>query len=429
MNTRDVAVDGVRDDNEPAGIGALTRPARHRRADVDAKQLLVGDLLKQLGRDGLLLTLPEHFSWMTAGGTPRGVLDPATSPVLYYTCDARWVLCCNTDSQRLFDEEIEELGFQIKEWPWHANRESFLAELCAGRKLASDVPIGADVLNVGARLATMRRVLTPYEQAALLTIGAVVSHAVEATCRTLQRNETEREIAAQVAHRLMHRGILPVHVGVAVDGRSRHYRRHGYTSTPLSSFATITATGRKYGLHATAARMVCLGQPSSDLRSEINAVARVTAGYVAATWPDAFPREILQTGKRIYLLSGHEHEWLQAPPGYVTGHCAVELPFQPHGDELLQTGWPVVWQASAGAAMSADTFLVREEGALLITPSENWPQKLVRIQGADVVRPDILVREMHEIGTVGDDNSTGTGALTRPARLRHAPTSPTEAQQ
>jgi hypothetical protein len=86
VNTRDVAVDGVRDDNEPAGIGALTRPARHRRADVDAKQLSVGDLLKQLGRDGLLLTLPEHFLVDDRRGhAAAGVLDPATSPVLYYT--------------------------------------------------------------------------------------------------------------------------------------------------------------------------------------------------------------------------------------------------------------------------------------------------------------------------------------------------------
>ncbi|MGL4549788.1 MAG: M24 family metallopeptidase [Gemmataceae bacterium] len=365
-----------------------------RRADVDAKQAHVASLLRQSGRDGLLLTQPESFAWLTSGGTPRGVLDPATAPAIYCTHDARWVICSNTDSQRLFDEEIESLGFQLKEWPWHWGREQFLADLCAGRKVACDAPPGldADVVDVGPRLAALRRALTPYEQAALLAVGAVVVHAVEATCRTAERDETEREIAGQVAHRLMTRGVFPAHVGVAVDGRSRHYRRHGFTAAPMTSHAVVTATGRKYGLHATVGRMVCFGDPPDDLRAEANAVCRVSAGYVAATWPDALPREILLAGRRIYLLSGQEHEWLQSPQGHVTGRAAVEVPFLPRSEELLRAGWPVVWQATAGAAVSADTFLVGDDGAVPVTPTESWPQKRIRIQGTEVVRPDVLVR-------------------------------------
>jgi Xaa-Pro aminopeptidase len=365
-----------------------------RRADIEAKQTQIAALLRQVGRDGLLLTLPENFTWLTSGGTPRGVLDPATGPAIYCTHDARWVICCNTDSLRLFDEEIEALGFQLKEWPWHWGREQFLNDLCANRRVACDVDmqVAGDFVNVAPLLAALRRVLTAYEQAALMAVGAVVVHAVEAACRTAERDETEREIAGQVAHRLVHRGVFPTDVGVAVDGRSRHYRRHGFTAAPLSRHAVITATGRKYGLHATAARMVCFGDPPDDLRGEVNAVCKVSAGYVAATWPDALPREILLAGRRIYLLSGYEHEWLQAPQGHVTGRLPVEVPFLPRSEELLHAGWPVVWQVTAGAAVSADTFLVHEEGAVPVTPTENWPQKRIRIQGAEVVRPDVLVR-------------------------------------
>ena len=38
---------------------------------------------------------------------------------------------------------------------------------------------------------------------------------------------------------------------------------------------------------------------------------RVSASYLASTWPDAVPREILQAGRRIYTRSQFEHEWLQ----------------------------------------------------------------------------------------------------------------------
>jgi hypothetical protein len=44
------------------------------------------------------------------------------------------------------------------------------------------------------------------------------------------------------------------------------------------------------------------------LRNEHNAVCRVGASFLASTWPDAVPREILAAARRIYLVSGHEHE-------------------------------------------------------------------------------------------------------------------------
>ena len=37
-------------------------------------------------------------------------------------------------------------------------------------------------------------------------------------------------------------------------------------------------------------------------------VCKVNATYLASTWPDAVPREILLAGRRIYLVSGYEHE-------------------------------------------------------------------------------------------------------------------------
>ena len=71
------------------------------------------------------------------------------------------------------------------------------------------------------------------------------------------------------------------------------------------------------------------GQPLGQLhgideefQKEHNAVCRVSASYLASTWPDAVPREILTAGRRIYLISGFEHEWLQAPQGWLTGRAA-----------------------------------------------------------------------------------------------------------
>lgn len=366
-----------------------------RRSDVESKQSRIAQLLKRHERDGLLLLAPENFTWITSGGTARGPYDPASAPAIYCTPEARWLLASNADSQRLFDEEMEALGFQLKEWPWHWGREQLLADLCHNRKVACDVqPAGCpgDFLLVADELRQARRALTVYEQASLITVGKTVAHALEATCRTLQRNEPEREAAAQLAHRLMHRGVLAAYVGVAADGRSRHYRRHGFTQASIERYAVLTATGRKYGLHVTATRMVCFDEAPEDLKKEMNTVCRVSAAYVAATWPDCVPREVLLAGRRIYLISGHEHEWQLAPQGYITGRAPVEELFTPRSEELMQAGWAITWASSAGGAISADTFIVTEQGAKAATPMESWPQKRVRIQGAEVLRPDVLVR-------------------------------------
>src|SRR5262245_20249740 len=110
-------------------------PTSDRRADVEAKQARVSALLREVGCDGLLVLEPENFAWLTSGGTARGTLDTGELPALYFSPEQRWVICSNVDSQRLFDEELDELGFQLKEWPWHWGRAQLLSDLCAGRSI------------------------------------------------------------------------------------------------------------------------------------------------------------------------------------------------------------------------------------------------------------------------------------------------------
>jgi hypothetical protein len=366
-------------------------PASDRRADLDAKQMRVAALLQDAGCEGLLALDPENFSWLTSGAMSRGNLDPAELPVVYYSAEQRWVIAGNMDSQRLFDEEVDGLGFQLKEWPWHWGREQLLSDLCQGRRLLCDRPLPQAKHEPG-RFRDLRRVLTAYEQACLIALGQILAHALEATCRTMLPGETEREAAAQISHRLLHRGVHPVQIGVAADGRSRLYRQGGFTSTPIEHYAVLTATGRKYGLNATASRTLSFGAPDSVLAQEHNTACKVSATYLASSWPDAVPSEILTAGRRVLLICGFEHEWLLAPQGHVSGRCPVELRITPSTNDLFQAGWAVTWQAGAGAASSCDTCILADEGPILVTPTETWPLKRIRVQGAEFVRPDILQR-------------------------------------
>ncbi len=368
----------------------LTSPS-DRRADVDAKQAQMAQFLKDIGCDGLLVLAPENFSWLTAGGSARATIDQDAMPALYCSGEGRWVLCSNVDSQRLFDEELDSMGFQLKEWNWHQGRAELLDDLCQGRKVASDLPLGACQV-VGSRLQKMRLQLTDYERACYRALGQIVSHALEATGRTIAPGQTEREVAGQLSHRLIHRGALPVTITAAADGRSRVYRQASFTATTVQSFCVMTVTVRKYGLCARASRSICFGQPDPLFRKEHDSACKVSATYVASSWPDAVPRQILTSGQRLSQLTGAEYDWYLCPQGQVTGRLPVEIELTPSHEELLQANWAVSWHASVGAAVSCDTFLISEDGSRAITAAENWPLKRIRIQGAEFVRPDLLIR-------------------------------------
>jgi Xaa-Pro dipeptidase len=362
-----------------------------RRADIDGKQAQIAGLLHQVGCEGLLLLEPENFAWLTSGAAARGILDPAELPVLYFAPEQRWLISSNVDTQRLFDEELDGMGFQLKEWPWQWGREQLIADVCHGRKVACDRAING-FTPVGDSLRKMRRVLTAYEQACYQALGGILSHALEATCRTMTPEETEREIAGQLSHRLLHRGAHALAIEVAADGRSRRYRHCGFTSLPIQRFCVLTVTARKYGLCATASRSVCFGQPDVVFRKEHDAACKVGATYIASTWPDALPRQILNAGRHIYAVAGFEHEWRLCPQGHVTGRLPIELNLTPYTADLFQSGWALAWHASVGAAYSCDTFIVTDQGPRIVTPPEMWPLKRIRVQGADFFRPDALLR-------------------------------------
>jgi hypothetical protein len=154
----------------------------------------------------------------------------------------------------------------------------------------------------------------------------------------------------------------------------------------------LIAAAQKYGLCAMASRSVCLGEPNPAYRSEHDVACRVAATYTASSWPDAVLSQVFSTARRIYTMAGAEHEWRQCPQGHVTGRNLIETQFYPTGTDLLQPNWALTWRASIGAALSCDTFLITEDGPRTLTVADNWPMKKIRVQGAEFVRPDLLIR-------------------------------------
>ncbi len=363
-----------------------------RREEIEAKQERVGALLSEIGADGLLLLDPANMAWLTGAALTLGIPDPADWPALYLTPTQRWLIGGNLDTQRIFDQHLDGLGFQLKEWPWNWGRDRLLTDLRQNRRVACDRLLPESV-PLGPSLRRLRCALTPAEQTRLRQLGAAAGHALEAAGRTLEAGQTEQEIAGQLAHRLVRHGIHPIALAAASNGRAGRHPRPGVTDAVVRSSCLIGVTAMRAGLHVTAARTVCLGPPSDEFRAQFDAACRIVAALAAAGTPWTAAGAVVQAAERVAQLGGHADAWRAGPPGHVTGWLPVERPLPPGTSLVLEEAWAVTWRAGIGPALVTDTYLVAAPPQSM-TPVEPglWPFKRVTVAGQTLDVPDMLVR-------------------------------------
>jgi Xaa-Pro aminopeptidase len=367
-------------------------PIAARRADIDAKQVALAPLLDELECEAVLLFMSAHVSWFTSGLNLRGLFAESERPGVYTNGRQRWLLCSNVDTQRLFDEELDQLGFQIKEWTWEGGRADLLAHVTGGRKIAVDRPFPNLKLAI-ERLRPLVRELSEYEREAYTELGQEVAHAVEATARNLELGQTEAEVAGQLGHRMLRHGVEPYSLSIAADGRGSKYRRAGYAQNPIEQNCVLQATGLRNGLFATCSRSVSFGPPDEQFRAAYDLTIKQSALCRALSLPGHTIAAVGEVCRTVLTNTPFEFDWRFSQPGYGTGRFpAEELRRGGHDDELT-TGQAVVWQSRVGQASVVDTLIVGGEMPTIVTPCQEWPVKRLSVRGGphhDI--PDIMIR-------------------------------------
>ena len=367
------------------------RIADQRRLDVDAKQELIAKLLHDTGCEGLLVLHPANFRWLTSGATPAGLFGRDETPALFFNPHQRWLIASAADSPRLFAEELDGLGFQLKEWHWTVSREQFLADMAYGRNLASDQPF-RNCKPAGAFFAHTRRRLTAYEAERLAELGELVAHAVEATARHFDWGDPEDEIAGHLAHRLLRHGAEPVALQITGDGRGRAFRRRGFRSDRVQRVCILQSTARKFGLHATVSRTVFRSPPDDSERAEFEAALRLRVTHLAVSKLGERVYAALDAGVALLRQSPFEHEWRLAPPVCLTGREPSEGVFLAGAQDKWLPGWAAVWQERIGGVASVDTYLMQEGGWRPVTAPSLWPVRRANSRGRTFELADFLVR-------------------------------------
>lgn len=371
-------------------VTAAVAESALRRVDLDAKQELVAQLLRDCHCEGLLILHPANFRWLTAGANAPGLVGRDELPALYFSTNHRWLLACSTDAQRFFDEDLDSLGFQQKEWHWTMSREQFLADLVFGRRIACDQPF-RECKHVGVYISTERRKMTGFEASQYAQLGAMVAHAVEATARNLEQGTSEEEIAGHVAHRLYRHGVEPMAMQIASDGASKLHRRRGLSSKTVERWCTIQATGRKFGLHATVARTIHFGPMPQLLRQQFDLAMRLQTIHLRLAELGASITKTFDTTKAVLKGTAYEHDWRAAPPFTLTGREPAEGIFHPNTQDHWLNGWVAVWQERIGAAAVVDTYALNETGWHSLTPPTEWPIRRAAYQGHSFEFAEVLI--------------------------------------
>jgi Xaa-Pro aminopeptidase len=376
---------------EPASSGEIQISTPERGLDVEQKHRLVSEFLESHQYDALLLQEPGSFAWFTSGADCSRGGSSESIAALFITPEARVVMTSNVDSAQLFERELPGLGFQLKERPWYEPRHVLIEDVCRGRTVASDGNFGF-TNNVSPQLIGLRLPLTVLECERLRELGRAVAHSVEASARNCQAGETEAEIAAETAHRLIKRQVIPERIQVCADGQNVRHRHWSFGTRRARHCCVISAVGRRWGLQVGATRTVCFGEPSDELRKAHHrtVLAHATGMYFCQPEWELF--EVWNRVQRIYEKFGVAEEWRHADQAEIIGYQVTEVPIVPKSEFRLAPRMAVHWHPSVGPAAAGDAILVADDGFEVLTPMENWPKITVEVKGSAIHCPDILRR-------------------------------------
>ena len=201
---------------------------------------------------------------------------------------------------------------------------------------------------------------------------------------------TEAAVAGEISHRLLKRTVQPVRIQVAADGRNERYRHWGFGEDPIQSYAVISCTARRWGLHATVARTVVLDQLPAQLWDAFQKTLLIHGTGIFFSRQDRLLCEVWPKVRRIYEKFDAAHEWQMADQADVTGYRASEVQLTPTSEFRLAANIPITWHPSVGPASAADTILITENGCEFLTKSDCWPEITVQVKGHDLNCPGVL---------------------------------------
>ncbi len=335
----------------------MTAPeGRATATDVHARLGVVRELLARHGARRAVLRSRSNFAWLTIGGDGHVVLstETAVAKIVIDAGTAR-VLAPVNEADRLAEEELAGLPFEIEKQPWEAATQ--LDRGGDGHTLDDD--------TVEQELAPVRATLGGLEQERMAWLGRRITLVLDTVAASLEPGVTEREASAEIGRGLEADGVRAPVLLVAADDRIARYRHPLPTSAAIRRRAMLVAVAERWGLHVALTRVRELEPPSADLDRRRLATRDVLAAMLAASLPGRTLGSILETAQRAYADAGFPDEWRLHHQGGLLGYRPRERLATPNDPTVLAPGMAVAWNPSiTGAKLESSHLLSDASGRL-----------------------------------------------------------------
>lgn len=371
------------------------------KEEINTKIDTLKNWMKQNNLGGMLFTQVRNVNWITAGRANTQIVlnkDVGAASLLIMDDGSKYLLANGSEAQRMLDESLKGLGYQLKFYPWYEanpvkdSRGKLITEIAGNKRIGSDTPYPETML-MDEKFQPLRYQLTPTEIIRYRWVCEQTTDAVAEVCKKLMPGMNEFQIEAMTAAEIRSRGIIPTVLLIGVDQRIYEYRHAIPFGATLKDYAMVNVVAEKWGMPVAVTRFVHFGPLPSDLQNKLEKAAIVNAHYEEAAKPGTLCSNLFEEMKKWYADAGYEGEWMKHHQGGAIGYNDREYVIYPGINQVVHVNQAFAWNPTITGAKVEETILVHPDGIEVLTKYGNWPMINVELNGKIYPQPDILIKD------------------------------------
>lgn len=359
------------------GLDSSPAPATDLAGERALKRARVLEILDRNGRDSLMLTSNTAMTWYLGGSRLHISLAGDPIAVLLIDREQDHLITFNNEADRLIREELPT-DVVVHPVPWHGSMQD------VARRLSPSEPL--DETSVRRELREARQSLLPVETAHYAQLNRDVARAMTDVLSAARPHTAERDVAAELAARVVAMGAEPL--VLLCNGRGRSAFRHPLpTSSALGRRAMAVVCARRRGMVANVTRWVRFDGSTAAERDAEARIAAVEADIFAATVPGARLDGIFDTIRNSYDSHGFgPDQWRLHHQGGPAGYAGRDPRVTASTDDQVVLNQAFTWNPSGPGVKVEDTVLLTADGLRVLSVDERWPA--VEVNG--LLRPITL---------------------------------------
>jgi len=361
------------------------------KEEFQIKEERIRDLIERKNLAGIILGTLTNFLWLT-GGRRNQIIKNADISLVYLliTKQKRYLLSTRSDADRIMDEELSDLGFELVLYDWY--RHSFVDAL---NKIGINGTIGCDFYyekfpNIEEDLTKLRVSLTKFEVRRVKALCKDYTELLTDFCFTLKPGVPETDLAADLHYKCAKRNIFPFVLMVGSDERVFKYRHPVATNKKVKKYVLIATVVERDGLNVSMSRSVYFGKLPEELKMKQTAVNTIESTYYAHSLPGISLGDLFDIGKATYSKLGYPHEWENHTQGGIVGYKPRELLVTEDSEIEINSNNVLGWNPTIQGVKAEDFILVKEKEIEQLSIDPRWPYEEVRINGKMFCKPKIL---------------------------------------